>query len=399
MTLCEGTRLLPAVALLSSLASCTSAPPWAGSVGMRDGIEVIANPHTPLLSEARGLVSEQWVLQGPTWQNPSVVHAAAGLVVVVDPPADRVHLVSGSGELLRSFGRSGDGPGEFRDLRDALFDGDRVVVFDRGRRGIAYMSLDGDYLSSLPIDGAPWGGFPLRTGELLVRGDFRTDPRESTLGTWIRVTHGRAPAPFVPPPLESLPEEQGVECADLSAWGDGAARLRRTTPRIEVLDGAGGVVREIGIDLPIEAVSDVERERALDDLRRRLAGSGFPPEFQQQSVVVMGERWRVKCRFGPLRYDSAGRLAALLEQNPDEFGAGPATLHVLSEDGVYLARVAFDVAWTDFTMADGVVYALTRNPDTDLVALRAYRVELPSSLLTDATEVLDAARERGAGEP
>jgi len=47
-------------------------------------------------------------------------------------------------------------------------------------------------------------------------------------------------------------------------------------------------------------------------------------------------------------------------------GSGPATLHLLSEDGVYLARVAFHVAWRDFTLEDGVVYALTRNPDTDL---------------------------------
>jgi len=398
MTRCERTRLLPAAALLPLLAACTNAPPWTGSVATRDGIEVIANPDAPLLGDARGVVSEQWALQGPTWENPSVVHAASGLVVVVDPQADRVHLVSTSGQLLGSVGRSGEGPGEFRGLRDAVFDGDRLAVFDRGRRAIEYLSLDGDYLSSLPIDGSPWGGFSLSNGELLVRGDFRTNPRESTLGTWIRIANGRAPTPFTPPPLEPLPEEQGVECADLSSWGDRVARLRRTTPRIEVLDSTAGVVSEMTIDLPVAAVSEAERERALDDLRRRLAGSGFPPEFQQQNVVVMGERWRVKCRFGPLRHDPAGRIAALLEQNPDEFGSGPATLHLLSKDGVYLARVAFHVAWRDFTLEDGVVYALTRNPDTDLVTLRAYRVDIPNALHTDAARVLDAARRRAAGD-
>jgi len=394
MRRCERTCLLPALALLPLLATCTNAPPWTGSVAMRDGIEVIANPDAPLLGEARGLVSEQWALQGPTWENPSVVHAAAGLVVVVDPPADRLHLVSRSGELMGSLGRSGEGPGEFRDLRDAVLDGDRLVVFDRGRRAIEYLSLDGDYLSSLPIDGSPWGGILLPTGDLLVRGDFRTDPRESTLGTWIRIANGRAPTPFTPPPLEPLPEEQGVECADLSSWGDRVARLRRTTPWIEVLDTTGSIQREITIDLPVEAVSDAERERALDELRRRLAGSGVPPEFQQQNVAVMEQRWRVKCRFGPLRYDPAGRIGALLEQNPDQFGSGPATLHLLSEDGVYLARLPFHVAWRDFTLDGGVVYALTRDPATDLVTLRAYRLDLPPSLITDAGRVLDAARER-----
>jgi len=395
----DRTRLLPAVALLPLLAACTSAPPWTGSVTTRDGIETISNPHTPLLGETRGLVAEQWALQGPTWENPSVVHAGSGLVVVVvDPPADRMHLVSTSGEPRGALGRSGEGPGEFRDLRDAVLEGERLVVFDRGRRAIEYLSLDGDYLSSQPIDGSPWGGFLLGTGTLLVRGDFRTDPRESTLGTWIRVPDGGAPMPFTPPPMEPLPEEQGVECADLAAWGDGAAQLRRTTPRIEVLDSAGGIVREMTIDLPVAAVTDAERERALDDLRRRLAGSGFPPEFQQQNVAVMEQRWRVKCRFGPLRYDPSRRIGALLEQNPDEFGSGPATLHLLSEDGVYLARLPFHVAWRDFTLDGGVVYALTRDPATDLVTLRAYRLDLPTSLITDAGRVLDAARERAVGE-
>jgi hypothetical protein len=397
MTRCERTRLVPAVALLPLLAACTNAPPWTGSVATRDGIEVIANPDAPLLGDARGVVSEQWALQGPTWENPSVVHAASGLVVVVDPQADRVHLVSRTGEMLGSVGRSGDGPGEFRGLSDAVLDGDRLVVFDRGRRGIEYLSLDGAYRSSLRIDGSPWGGFLLGNGELLVKGDFRTDPRESTLGTWIRVADGHAPTPFTPPPLEPLPEEQGVECADLFAWGDDAARLRRTTPEIQVLDSTGVVVREIGIALPVETVSDAERERALDALRRRLAGSGFPPEFQQQSVVVMGERWRVKCRFGPLHYDPSGRLAALLEQNPEEFGSGNATLHLLSGDGVYLAKAVFPSAWHDFTLEHGVAYALTRDSVTDLVTLRAYRVDLPNSVFTDADDVLDAARRRSEG--
>ena len=73
-------------------------------------------------------------------------------------------------------------------------------------------------------------------------------------------------------------------------------------------------------------------------------------------------------RVGPLRFDPSGRFAAFLEQNPDEFGSGSATLHFLSQDGVYLAKVAFPTAWRDFTMDDGVVYALTRNPDESCLA-------------------------------
>ena len=100
----------------------------------------------------------------------------------------------------------------------------------------------------------------------------------------------------------------------------------------------------------------------------------------------------MKCRFGPLRFDPVGRFAAFLEQNPDEFGAGNGTLHVLSEDGVYLASLDFPDAWRDFTIHDGVVYALTRDSETDLITLRAYRVDLPEAALAEAAEILIEAR-------
>ena len=85
-------------------------------------------------------------------------------------------------------------------------------------------------------------------------------------------------------------------------------------------------------------------------------------------------------------------FAALLEQNPDEFGSGNATLHFLSPDGVYLAKAVFPNAWRDFTLDYGVAYASTRDPDTDLITLRAYRIDLPNSAFTDAAEALEEAR-------
>ena len=172
--------------------------------------------------------------------------------------------------------------------------------------------------------------------------------------------------------------------------------MRFTTPQIQVFDPSGALRREIGIDLPVAVVSESEREAALSGLRRRLSDRGLPPEFIEQNLVVMEERWRVKCRFGPLRFGPERRFAAFLEQNPDEFGSGPGTLHLLSSEGVYLMRVSFTEAWEDFTIHDGVVYALTRDPETDLIALKAYRIDLSDALLGEASSVLERARESAA---
>jgi hypothetical protein len=168
--------------------------------------------------------------------------------------------------------------------------------------------------------------------------------------------------------------------------------MRYTTPQIQLFDRSGSLVREIFIDLPVEEVSGAERDAAMEGLRHDLASHGLPPEFARQNLVVMEERWRVKCRFGPLRFDASRPLAAFLEQNPDDFGSGNATLHFLSRDGVYLAKAAFSTPWEDFAMDDGVVYALTRDPVTDLATLQAFRVDLPESLLTDAARAAEEAR-------
>jgi hypothetical protein len=283
-------------------------------------------------------------------------------------------------------------------LLDAFSDGDRLVVLDGGKGSIEYLDMDGNYLSSLHIEGQAWGGFPLEDGALLVKGEFLSDPTAETLGDWVRVREGSEPSSFTSQTLDPLPEEQGVQCSDLSSWAGGAARLRFTMPQIQVFDQVGGLLMESRIDLPVEMVSDSERESALADLEQTMVASGYPPEFVEQNLIVTEERWRVKCRFGPLRLDVSGRFAAFLEQNPDEFGSGNATLHFLSQDGVYLAEVAFPTAWRDFTMDDGVVYALTRDPTTDLISLRAYRLDLPASLFMDAARVLEEARQREIGD-
>lgn len=388
----------PFLVTVCFLLSCSDAPQWTGSVEMRDGIEVISNPGDPLLREDQGFMSELWEVQGSDWVDPSRVHAQSGLVTVVDPPANRVHLVSASGETRASIGRPGGGPGEFLRLLDAFPDGDRLVVLDGGRGGVQYLDLEGGYLASLHLAGQPWDGFLLEGGRLLVKGEFLSDPTEESFGDWVTVTDDGKPSAFTSHTLDPLPEEQGVRCSDLSPWGAGAARLRFTTPQIQVFGPAGRLRREIRIDLPVEAVSDAERELALSELERTLAGRGLPSPFIQQSLVVMEERWRVKCRFGPLRFDPSGRFAAFLEQNPDDFGSGPATLHFLSPEGVYLARVTFPTPWRDFVLDDGVVYALTRDPTTDVISLTANRVDFPSALLLDASGALEEARRASIAE-
>ncbi len=64
-----------------------------------------------------------------------------------------------------------------------------------------------------------------------------------------------------------------------------------------------------------------------------------------------------------------------------------ASFHLLTIDGIYLATWEVDVQWADFALAGGALYVLLRNPETDLVTLMAYHLDIPPALLDRAREL------------
>lgn len=71
---------------------------------------------------------------------------AEGKLYVFDNQADRIHVVGADGEYVRTLGRSGEGPGEFRspDGLAVMRDG-RVVIADRGHRAYHIFGPDGEF--------------------------------------------------------------------------------------------------------------------------------------------------------------------------------------------------------------------------------------------------------------
>lgn len=95
-----------------------------------------------------------------------------------------------------------------------------------------------------------------------------------------------------------------------------------------------------------------------------------------QQVEGERERLRWNPRMRALRVDPETGYVAMWEQRPDDLGPEPAQLHIFSSDGIYLARVAFEQAWVDFDRDDGKLYALVQDPESDLVRLFAYAIDL-----------------------
>ncbi len=70
----------------------------------------------------------------------------AGNLHVLDRLAARVVVVNPDGDLVREFGRRGEGPGEFQSPMDMVIMSDgRVVIADRGQRAYHLFSPTGDF--------------------------------------------------------------------------------------------------------------------------------------------------------------------------------------------------------------------------------------------------------------
>ena len=99
-----------------------------------------------------------YISEGHSGQNPK---ALPGTVA-------RISVFTADGGYIRSFGKLGSGPAEFRTPHDIAIDADdRLWVADRGNHRIQILDLDGKYLAEWKQFGRP-SGIALRDGLVYV---------------------------------------------------------------------------------------------------------------------------------------------------------------------------------------------------------------------------------------
>ena len=110
------------------------------------------DPRFEELYRVGSLSGEEWEQFGSIRR---VAFAGAGQLYVFDSQADYIFVVGQGGELRRTFGGPGDGPGEFRnpDGLAVMRDG-RVVILDTGYPGYHLFKADGEYERRVRLPGS-----------------------------------------------------------------------------------------------------------------------------------------------------------------------------------------------------------------------------------------------------
>jgi hypothetical protein len=145
--------------VLSCLAPPAAAADWKGTETTVDGVLQINNPVAPVLSPTNMAPKELWRIGGDDEDEDiffGVIQAIqtdpSGNVYLLDRQLHQVMILSPDGEFLRTIGREGEGPGEFRHPGDLILLPDGTVGVVQQQPGkIVLLTPEGEPADNFPF--------------------------------------------------------------------------------------------------------------------------------------------------------------------------------------------------------------------------------------------------------
>lgn len=151
-----GPRFLGILVLVTTV-SCSDPAVKQDLTRVRDsaGVEIITNlgpaPDTVTLDSAVIRIGGVDVAEEYAFQRLSDVAVLADRSVIVSDQAGRVAQFDSTGRWIRNFGRSGSGPGEFRQPVFVEIVGDTVAVWDARLARLSLFMTHGEFLGLAPV--------------------------------------------------------------------------------------------------------------------------------------------------------------------------------------------------------------------------------------------------------
>ncbi|WP_423930087.1 hypothetical protein [Candidatus Palauibacter sp.] len=309
-----------------------------------------------------------------------------GALFIADDVNDEIKVFGLDGAHRRTFGRFGEGPGEFSGLYSLAWVGDRLLTLDFGVGRIGELSAEGAWLGQRDVPSGFTGSpsqlrfFPVGPDEAFAAG-LRTGPaglelvfvgHDSRGVTGDTLSYMRSPAAAGSTIICRY--EGGISAFEVPfrprlvqhPGGGGVMFVALTDAyRIAVTRGDGDTLRVIERTLPPEPVSDEEwaaANQAFEEFRadypdascdpRRPDRPDAKPFIAALHVAPDGRLWVEVVRTAGNRwelFDVKGRLLASLPVRPQKERAAPA---FGSEHMVTIRRDSLDLDHVDVWRID-----------------------------------------------
>nr|MEE4268146.1 6-bladed beta-propeller [Candidatus Krumholzibacteria bacterium] len=176
--------ILVSVALAAPMAMAE----WSGQVTTQDGVTVVTNPETPAFGTERQVMREVWRRGGEDDEEvffgtiAEFLHDQDGNIYLLDGQISEIQVFDPAGELLRTVGRQGEGPGEFQNGADMFWaPNGEIGVVQAWPGKVVMVTADGDPGTTFALPFRDGGGF-----QSVSRGDLQGEAIVLSGTAWAR---------------------------------------------------------------------------------------------------------------------------------------------------------------------------------------------------------------------
>ncbi|MCX6563395.1 MAG: 6-bladed beta-propeller [Candidatus Aminicenantes bacterium] len=279
-------------------------PPWKGTIVKEGNVVVVKNPKTPQYGDDTFSLEEDLAIGGQENSGfllseiTSACQSPDGTIFILDGKEKDIKVFGPDGKFLRTFGKAGEGPGEFRLPRSIHYTNkNEVLVFDSIRR-LSFFKPNGDHIrdvSAAVLD--LMDAHPDSKGNyfayLIVRD--AANPRYE-----LRKLNGELKTEFV---LDSSPLPNTIRDGfnpffPILRWstlpGDRAVSGYAVKYELKIYDSKGQIVRKIWMDSDQISISqkDIE-ERTADVPASILKNMKIPKQFPYFRFLVTDDEDRI----------------------------------------------------------------------------------------------------------
>lgn len=132
---------------------------WKGTIEEENGVIIIKNPKEPIYGEDVFSLEEDLTLGKKEGSKDYLFERIRNIdidkndnIYVLDYRAVQIKIFDKNGELVRTFGREGQGPGEMQNpFFMQVTHKEEVMVYDPGTRRLLFFSMEGKYLRQTSI--------------------------------------------------------------------------------------------------------------------------------------------------------------------------------------------------------------------------------------------------------
>ncbi len=368
-------KILIKLAALFSLAFplCIS---WAQEVEIRteNGMTVIYNPKEPVSMPgipSKIILKKDLVIGEDTEKEDywfsflnSLAVDASGNIYTLDPKEVKIRVFDSKGRLLRTFGRIGQGPGEFTGPgRIKVMPSGVLVVYDVLSRRFTYLNLNGEFLKTVSANKLPMGSVRIDSrgfvyqykrgrGYKTVEELVKYDPDLNLVMKFhsFKKTRKRGVSnPFPKGYYFDLTKD------DKLIW------ILSSTYDIHVVDPNGKAIKRIVKDYDPVKITDSDKERFIKRESSKDAPFRFKFEFPEYYPVVTG-----------LVIDEKDRIYTLTSEKDDKVGV---YYDVFDPLGRYISRFSLPEDEQVYAVRNNKLYCIIRENEEGIPLVKRYTME------------------------